>query len=93
MKRQLHQLSTPLSSPLERSSTFNFREMNRTNHRGFAFVSYSTAEATLDAIDNMNRNVLPGVTNKGKPLKVNRAKPQKGGQKGASNKPSEFTLL
>ncbi|GAA5985748.1 hypothetical protein JCM5350_007478 [Sporobolomyces pararoseus] len=62
-------------------------ESNKSRHRGFAFVSYSTAEATLDAIDNMNRNVLPGVTNKGKPLKVNRAKPQKGGQKGASNKP------
>lgn len=55
-------------------------------------MSYSTAEATLDAIDNMHRNVLPGPTNRGKPLKVNRAKPQKGVHKGASNKPSECTL-
>ncbi|GAA5907509.1 uncharacterized protein JCM6883_001228 [Sporobolomyces salmoneus] len=61
---------------------------SKSRHRGFAFVTYSNPEATLDAIDNMHRNILPGVTNKGKPLKVNRAKPQKGNQKGgASNKP------
>ncbi|GAA5831972.1 hypothetical protein JCM5353_002828 [Sporobolomyces roseus] len=60
---------------------------SKSRHRGFAFVSYSTGEAALDAIDNMNKNVLPGVTNKGKPLKVNRAKPQKGTQNGGTNKP------
>lgn len=43
----------------------------------------------MDAIDNMHQNVLPGVTNKGKPLKVNRAKPQKGTQNGGTNKPSK----
>ncbi|GAA6019112.1 hypothetical protein JCM11491_002850 [Sporobolomyces phaffii] len=56
-------------------------------HRGFAFVAYATADATASAIDNMHRNVLPGVTNQGKPLKVNRAKPPKGNQKGGANKP------
>ncbi|GAA6059753.1 hypothetical protein JCM10212_001961 [Sporobolomyces blumeae] len=56
-------------------------------HRGFAFVSYASSEAAVDAIDNMHRNVLPGVTNKGRALKVNRAKPPKGGQLGSSNKP------
>ncbi|GAA5933472.1 uncharacterized protein JCM15063_001322 [Sporobolomyces koalae] len=56
-------------------------------HRGFAFVSYAQGQSALDAIDNMHRNVLPGVTNQGKALKVNRAKPQKGAQNGNSNKP------
>ncbi|GAA5873896.1 hypothetical protein JCM16303_002626 [Sporobolomyces ruberrimus] len=59
----------------------------KSRHRGFAFVSYANGDSALDAIDNMHRNVLPGVTNKGKPLKVNRAKPQKGNQKGGANKP------
>ncbi|BGP17689.1 hypothetical protein JCM10213_003594 [Rhodosporidiobolus nylandii] len=55
-------------------------------HRGFAFVAYSTPEAATDAIDNMHQNVLPGVTNRGRVLKVNKAKPQK--QKlGDSRKP------
>ncbi|CEQ41541.1 SPOSA6832_03259 [Sporobolomyces salmonicolor] len=56
-------------------------------HRGFAFVSYSTAESALDAIDNMHRNCLPGPSERGRVLKVNRAKPQKGVQLGGSNKP------
>ncbi|GAA6028546.1 hypothetical protein JCM8097_007274 [Rhodosporidiobolus ruineniae] len=56
-------------------------------HRGFGFVSFSTPEAALDAIDNMHLNVLPGVTNRGRVLKVNKAKPPKPQQLGGSNKP------
>ncbi|GAA5870822.1 hypothetical protein JCM8547_001716 [Rhodosporidiobolus lusitaniae] len=56
-------------------------------HRGFGFVSFTTPEAALDAIDNMHQNTLPGVTNRGRVLKVNKAKPPKGGGFGQSNQP------
>ncbi|KAK4046072.1 hypothetical protein OIV83_006377 [Microbotryomycetes sp. JL201] len=55
-------------------------------HRGFAFVTFSTNESALDAIDNMHDNVLPGPGNVGRPLKVNLAKPPKGVQLGGSNR-------
>ncbi|GAA6021659.1 hypothetical protein JCM10207_008104 [Rhodosporidiobolus poonsookiae] len=63
----------------------NRQQPNR--HRGFAFVSFSTQEAALDAIDNMHQNVLPGVTNRGRVLKVNKAKPPKGQGLAGNNKP------
>ncbi|GAA5983442.1 hypothetical protein JCM11641_007850 [Rhodosporidiobolus odoratus] len=56
-------------------------------HRGFAFVTFAEAEAALDAIDNMHLNVLPGITNRGRVLKVNKAKPQKGQQLQDNRKP------
>ena len=59
------------------------------SHRGFAFVSYSSATAALDAIDNMHRNVLPGLSNAAKVLKVNMAKPPKGLTVGGSNRASK----
>ncbi|KAK4049873.1 hypothetical protein OIO90_005262 [Microbotryomycetes sp. JL221] len=58
----------------------------KNQHRGFAFVSFSTNESALDAIDNMHDNVLPGPSNVGRPLKVNLAKPPKGAQLGGSNR-------
>ncbi|ORY74046.1 hypothetical protein BCR35DRAFT_306823 [Leucosporidium creatinivorum] len=42
---------------------------HQSKHRGFAFITYSSNEAALDAIDNMHRNILPNQT--GRPLKVN----------------------
>ncbi|GAA5824955.1 hypothetical protein JCM11251_006038 [Rhodosporidiobolus azoricus] len=56
-------------------------------HRGFGFVTFSEAEAALDAIDNMHQNTLPGITNRGRVLKVNKAKPPKAQQLGGTNKP------
>ena len=58
-------------------------------HKGFAFITFATPEAALDACDNMHRNCLPTVTNRGRILKVNKAKPPKGAGKHGSNKPSE----
>lgn len=34
-------------------------------HKGFAFITFATPEAALDACDNMHRNCLPTVTNRG----------------------------
>ncbi|CAK5277403.1 unnamed protein product [Mycena citricolor] len=42
-------------------------------HRGFAFVTYSSAADAQDAIDNMDQNELNG-----KVVKVNLARPMKG---------------
>lgn len=42
-------------------------------HRGFGFVTYSSAEDAQDAIDNMDMNEL-----RGRVLKVNLARPMKG---------------
>lgn len=65
------------------------RSAPESSHRGFAFVSFSQGVAALDAIDNMHRNVLPGPSNVGRPLKVNMAKPPKGAKLGGSNRASE----
>ncbi|KAM0786397.1 hypothetical protein ACM66B_001864 [Microbotryomycetes sp. NB124-2] len=59
---------------------------HKNSHRGFAFVTFSTNESALDAIDNMHDNVLTGPSNVGRPLKVNLAKPPKGAQLGGSNR-------
>ncbi|KAH7926316.1 RNA-binding domain-containing protein [Leucogyrophana mollusca] len=51
-------------------------------HRGFAFVTYASPADAQDAIDNMDLNEL-----KGRVLKVNIARPMKGGmQPGAGNR-------
>ncbi|EPQ58727.1 hypothetical protein GLOTRDRAFT_35766 [Gloeophyllum trabeum ATCC 11539] len=42
-------------------------------HRGFGFITYSSAEDAQDAIDNMDMNEL-----RGRVLKVNLARPMKG---------------
>ncbi|BGP56468.1 hypothetical protein JCM8202v2_004088 [Rhodotorula sphaerocarpa] len=57
------------------------------SHRGFAFITFSSPDAALDACDNMHRNCLPTATNRGKILKVNKAKPPKGAGTQGSNKP------
>ena len=49
-------------------------------HRNFAFVTFSTNSSALDAVDNMHLNVLP--SNPSKTLKVNLARPAKGGGPG-----------
>lgn len=43
-------------------------------HRGYAFVTYSSAGDAQDAIDNMDMNEL-----RGRILKVSLARPMKGG--------------
>ncbi len=55
-------------------------------HKGFAFLTFNSADAALDAIDNMHRNTLPGPSNAGRPLKVNLAKAPKPSAKGGANK-------
>ncbi|POY75326.1 hypothetical protein BMF94_1697 [Rhodotorula taiwanensis] len=57
------------------------------SHRGFAFITFASPEAALDACDNMHRNCLQTATNRGKVLKVNKAKPPKGAGTQGSNKP------
>ena len=44
-------------------------------HRGFAFITFSSAMDAQDAIDNYDFNELPGRQGRGKYLKVNIAKP------------------
>lgn len=63
---------------------------DKARHRGFAFVTFSDPAAALDAVDNMHRNTLPGLSNRGRVLKVNKAKPQKGANLAGSNKPSAY---
>ena len=53
-------------------------------HRGFAFVTYSSAGDAQDAIDNMDMNEL-----RGRVLKVSLARPLKGVQQPAGNRASE----
>ncbi|TRM62474.1 hypothetical protein BD626DRAFT_49629 [Schizophyllum amplum] len=50
-------------------------------HRGFAFVTFTSTADAQDAIDNMDLNEL-----RGKVIKVNLAKPQKGPVQGAGNR-------
>ncbi|GAA5880839.1 hypothetical protein JCM3774_000494 [Rhodotorula dairenensis] len=57
------------------------------SHKGFAFITFASTEAALDACDNMHRNCLPTATNRGRVLKVNKAKPPKGAGTQNSNKP------
>jgi len=50
-------------------------------HRGFAFVTYSSAADAQDAIDNMDLNELQG-----RVIKVNLARPMKGPMQQAGNR-------
>lgn len=50
-------------------------------HRGFAFITFTQAVDAQDAIDNMDMNEF-----RGRVLKVNLAKPQKGPIQGAGNR-------
>ncbi|KAF8530922.1 hypothetical protein JB92DRAFT_2854308 [Gautieria morchelliformis] len=50
-------------------------------HRGFAFITFTQALDAQDAIDNMDMNEF-----RGRVLKVNLAKPQKGPVQGAGNR-------
>jgi peptidyl-prolyl isomerase E (cyclophilin E) len=52
-------------------------------HRGFAFITYTQALDAHDAIDNMDMNEF-----RGRVLKVNLAKPQRGPVQGAGNRAS-----
>lgn len=65
---------------------------NKSVHRGFAFITFANAESAIDACDNMDRNSLQTVTNRGRVLKVNKAKPQKGISLQGSNKPSACSI-
>ncbi|SCZ87633.1 BZ3500_MvSof-1268-A1-R1_Chr2-2g05099 [Microbotryum saponariae] len=65
--------------------------VDKSRHRGFAFVSFSSLESALDAIDNMHQNELTDPSNKGRTLKVNMAKPPKGLQPGMGNRASQST--
>src|SRR6266702_5785155 len=53
-------------------------------HRGYAFVTYSSAGDAQDAIDNMDMNEL-----RGRVLKVSLARPLKGVQQPAGNRASK----
>ena len=71
------------SSPnrnLDQTRTYLFKEAK---HRGFAFITFTQALDAQDAIDNMDMNEF-----RGRVLKVNLAKPQKGPVQGAGNRAS-----
>jgi RNA recognition motif-containing protein len=53
-------------------------------HRGYAFVTFSSAGDAQDAIDNMDMNEL-----RGRILKVSLARPMKGVTPATGNRPSE----
>ena len=53
-------------------------------HRGYAFVTYSSAGDAQDAIDNMDMNEL-----RGRILKVSIARPMKGVTPATGNRPSK----
>jgi len=57
-------------------------------HRGFAFITYISAQDALDAIDNMDLNELHG-----RVLKVNIARPSKGPVQGLGNRAGEKALF
>jgi RNA recognition motif-containing protein len=57
-------------------------------HRGFAFVTFSSAGDAQDAIDNMDMNEL-----RGRVLKLSLARPLKGTQQPAGNRASELCIL
>jgi RNA recognition motif-containing protein len=57
-------------------------------HRGYAFVTYSSAGDAQDAIDNMDLNELRGRT-----LKVSIARPMKGVTPATGNRPSKSRSL
>ncbi|KDQ07902.1 hypothetical protein BOTBODRAFT_588044 [Botryobasidium botryosum FD-172 SS1] len=52
-----------------------------TKHRGFAFVTFSSAMDAQDAIDNMDLNEMGG-----RVLRVNLARPMKGPMVGSNNR-------
>ena len=54
-------------------------------HRGFGFVTYTSAGDAQDAIDNMDLNEL-----RGRVLRVNLARPQKAPAVGMGNRASTF---
>jgi RNA recognition motif-containing protein len=56
-------------------------------HRGFGFVTYTSAGDAQDAIDNMDMNEL-----RGRVLRVNLARPQKAPAVGMGNRPSASIL-
>ncbi|PAV23933.1 RNA-binding domain-containing [Pyrrhoderma noxium] len=56
--------------PAQTPSTYN--QSANQKHRGFAFVTYTSAGDAQDAIDNMDLNEL-----RGRVLRVNLARPQK----------------
>jgi peptidyl-prolyl isomerase E (cyclophilin E) len=57
-------------------------------HRGYAFVTFSSAGDAQDAIDNMDMNEL-----RGRVLKVNIARPMKGVTPSTGNRASESSWL
>jgi len=57
-------------------------------HRGYAFVTYSSAGDAQDAIDNMDMNEL-----RGRILKVSIARPMKGVTPAMGNRASESCSL
>jgi RNA recognition motif-containing protein len=57
-------------------------------HRGYAFVTYSSAGDTQDAIDNMDMNEL-----RGRILKVSIARPMKGVTPATGNRASKSCSL
>jgi peptidyl-prolyl isomerase E (cyclophilin E) len=53
-------------------ATVNLHQQSEAKHRGFAFVTYSSAADAQDAIDNMDLNEM-----RGRVIKVNLARPMK----------------
>ncbi|KAK7054820.1 hypothetical protein VNI00_003283 [Paramarasmius palmivorus] len=70
------------------SATTNPSQQNEAKHRGFAFVTYSSAADAQDAIDNMDLNEL-----RGRVIKVNLAKPMKTPMQLGGNRAGKFLAV
>ncbi|WVQ99263.1 hypothetical protein IAU59_006395 [Kwoniella sp. CBS 9459] len=57
-----------------------------TKHRGFAFITFSSASDAQDAIDNYDLNELPNYKGRGKILKCSLAQPDRFASEGGGNK-------
>ncbi|KAI5123362.1 hypothetical protein M0805_001783 [Coniferiporia weirii] len=68
--------------PPAQINTHNYNQDGPQKHRGFAFVTYTSAGDAQDAIDNMDLNEL-----RGRVLRVNLARPQRVTAAGSGNRP------
>ena len=77
-----------LSFSLFKRLTTIYLTLIEPKHRGFAFVTYTSAADAADAIDNMDMNEL-----RGRVLRVNLARPQKTPVSGMGNRASVFSFF
>lgn len=68
--------------------------MTAKKHRGYAFITFSSAADAQEAIDNYDLNQLPGYQGSGKFLKCSLAQPSKYvDESGRNDRASEWSLF